>query len=178
MRFRHPGAIRTATGPRTADFSAPPSKNPRPRGPGVVPIVSIDAVPRFSCWPTSCRHRSEHFVFRATVLSIVMTLAVGSNPAVFCVSGCHPASASPPTCDHQKPDSSISLSVSSDCPAMTADATAFIREDLRREASAPPHAILLASSRVAASSTHETTSADVEHSPPLDSRPLPLTLRI
>jgi hypothetical protein len=76
-------------------------------------------------------------VFRATLLSIVLTLAVGQNAALLCKVGCHSPDATSAECHHQ--DSTTPPSVRGDdrCNTAAAGAVVFVRQDARRTASAP-----------------------------------------
>ena len=94
-------------------------------------------------------------VFRAVILSMVLTLAVGQNAALLmCTTKCDapaapasaphhehsaPASASAPHNEHSSNHSSTSLTVAGSecCDDMRVSAAAFVREDVRRNVSSP-----------------------------------------
>jgi hypothetical protein len=75
---------------------------------------------------------SEVLVFRAAVLSIALTLAVGPNAAVLCTAWCHPAETQDSACQH--PDATLSPRVTGEdsCPTVAGTATAFVREEAGR----------------------------------------------
>ena len=81
-------------------------------------------------------------VFRAVLLSIVVTLAVGQNSVLLlCNTGCdaHAAPASAPHHEHSSNHSFTSLAVAGNecCDDMRVSAAAFVREDVRRNVSSP-----------------------------------------
>lgn len=51
---------------------------------------------------------TEYHVFRAVVLSIVATLAIGPNAALLCSAWCHPQAAAPSTSHHCEPPATAS----------------------------------------------------------------------
>jgi len=119
-------------------------------------------------------------VFRAAVLSIVLTLAVGPNATLLCRTWCDPQAAAASVCRHEAPATSPSVAGDDSCDNMVLSAAAFLRKDVRRGVSAPDaaHAVLVPRYQLAQS----TTDASRRHEPgrewPLDKRPLPTVLRI
>lgn len=82
-------------------------------------------------------HRAEHYVFRATVLSIVLTLAILPHATLLCRAWCDSQADAPIGCHHE--DRATSLSVVADghsCDNVVIGA-AFVREDVRRDVSSP-----------------------------------------
>lgn len=75
-------------------------------------------------------------VFRAAVLSIVLTLAVGPSASLLCAVWCHPEAATAAPCEHQDPTNFPSVAEKDSCPDIAAGATTFVREDVRRGVSA------------------------------------------
>lgn len=79
-------------------------------------------------------------VFRAVILSMVLTQAVGHNASLLlCTTKCdaHAAPASAPHHEHSSNHSSTSLTVAGNecCDVMRVSAAAFVREDVRRNVS-------------------------------------------
>jgi len=75
-------------------------------------------------------------VFRAAVLSIVLTLAAGPDAALLCVIWCHPGGGMAGACEHQTETTSPTIIANDDC-TVSGSAIVFVREDARRSASAP-----------------------------------------
>ena len=123
-------------------------------------------------------------MFRATLLSIVLTLAVGQNASLLCKVWCHGATS--PECPHQDlttfPDSATSPSVSADdnCGNAFVGPVAFVREDGRRTAAAPDaqNALIVPRFRLAPSPTDLRLGFESGQRGPLEERPLVITLRI
>jgi hypothetical protein len=95
-------------------------------------------------------------VFRAAVVSIVLTLTLGQNASVLCRIWCHPAAdAASASCEHQNVGTSPGVTGSDRCTQSSAGATAFIREDLRRGGSATDadHSVVVAQFRLAPPAT-------------------------
>jgi hypothetical protein len=74
-------------------------------------------------------------VYRATILSIVLALAVGQNAALLCGAWCFPQKAAT-ACQHQATATSAWLASHDDCSENAAGAIA-LREDARRSAPSP-----------------------------------------
>lgn len=123
--------------------------------------------------------KSSADVFRALVLAIVWTLAVGQNASVLCAVWCHPETGPTAACEHQEPSTSLRVTANDNCPEVTGRVTAFVREDLRRKGSArhalpavvvPPFQLALP--------LQSAFGSDSRRRPPLETRPLVLALRI
>jgi hypothetical protein len=71
-------------------------------------------------------------VFRAAVLSIVLTLANGPNATLLCSVWCHPAEALPAECQHQDATTSPRATGDDGCRTAPARAAALVREDGKR----------------------------------------------
>jgi hypothetical protein len=67
-------------------------------------------------------------VFRAAVLSIVLTLGAGPNAALLCAVWCHPQPSSVPTCPHHGASSAPQMTRENGCPLSPASAPATVRE--------------------------------------------------
>ena len=118
-------------------------------------------------------------MFRAFLLSIVLTLAVGQNASVLCAVWCHPETGPTAACEHQEPSTSSSVTGNDECPEVAGAVTAFVREDVRREGSAPDalHAVVVPPFQFALP-LQSAFGSDSGHRPPLATRPPVLALRI
>ena len=77
-------------------------------------------------------------VFRAALLSIVLSLAVGQNVALLCRAWCQARVAAASGCHHEGAPSTPSVAGDKDCDnAVVAAATAILKEDVRRDVSSP-----------------------------------------
>jgi hypothetical protein len=123
-------------------------------------------------------------MFRAALLSIVLTLAIGQNAGLLCKVWCHETTSA--GCPHQDSttflDSTTPPSVSADdnCRNAFAGPVAFVREDARRTAAAPDtqNALIVPRFRLAPSPTDVRPGFDSRQQQPLEERPLVITLRI
>ena len=122
--FRHPSAKFRET-PHSKPLALP---NPR---------ISFDR-PEFVLAQLLPLSVASTHVFRAAVVSIVLTLAVGQDAALLCSVWCHPPEAASAHCEPQHQATSPSLTGNDNCTQLRAGATAFVREDVRRGAT--PHA--------------------------------------
>lgn len=125
------------------------------------------------------REQGTH-VLRTIVLSIVFTLAAGSNATLLCAVRCHPLDASPASCQHQDPPSASTLTQSDRCTDVSAGSIAFVRGDARREVSSSGAADLVLSVSLHFGLPPD-RSASGDHAArhrPLEARPLILALRI
>ena len=117
-------------------------------------------------------------VFRAAILSIVLTLAAGQNIGLLCHLWCPPDAATASGCEHQT-STSPSLTPYEGCNQAVGDATAIAREEGRRTA-----APLVQSAAVVPLFALAAPVLDARLAYPpdgrrlLDARPLVLALRI
>ena len=118
-------------------------------------------------------------VFRAAVLSIVLPLAVGPNASLLCAVWCHP-DASTGSCEHPDPTSTPSVTAKDGCPDIAAGTSALVREEVRRRVSSSDaqHAVVVAPFQLVPSPTPPEFGRELGQHPPLEARPLILTLRI
>jgi hypothetical protein len=119
-------------------------------------------------------------VFRAAVLSIVLTLVVGPNASLLCAVWCHPEAATVAHCEHQNPSGSPSVAEKDSCPDIAAGATAFVREDVRRGVSASDgqHAVVVPPFRFVPPPNPSELGRELRQHAPLEARPLVFALRI
>ena len=71
-------------------------------------------------------------MFRTTVLSIALTLAVAPNATVVCALWCHPDEARTMACEHQGASTSPRLTETDSCRPLSATTTPFVREAAKR----------------------------------------------
>jgi hypothetical protein len=118
-------------------------------------------------------------VFRAAVVSIALTLAIGQNAVLLCQVWCDPHEAATTGC-HHKTATSSSLTGNDPCCTDTFAAIAFVREDLRRVTSIPDDqlAVVIPAFRFAPPSTDIRSGHDPAQQSPAGSRPLVTPLRI
>jgi hypothetical protein len=74
-------------------------------------------------------------MFRAALVSIVLTLTLGQNLALLCSVWCHPQESLISVCRHQAPTTPPSVTGSESCTQVATDPTPFVREDGLRGAS-------------------------------------------
>ena len=79
--------------------------------------------------PALAHASSEHLVFRAAVLSIVLTLAVGPGAAVLCSVWCHPGEAQSSPCPHQDGLASPRVTGEDSCRTAPGTTTGVVREE-------------------------------------------------
>jgi hypothetical protein len=72
-------------------------------------------------------------MFRAAVLSIVLTLTIGPNTTLLCSVWCHPMEARASACQHQDTTVPPRVTGGDSCCAVPASTTAFVREEAKRE---------------------------------------------
>jgi hypothetical protein len=118
-------------------------------------------------------------VFRAALVSIVLTLALGPNAALLCGTWCHSGAGMVGACQHQTEATTPGVSADDEC-AVNGNPTLFVREDGRRSASTPDIEATVATARFAF--TPPTTGILSAYAPDgrllLELRPLVLALRI
>jgi len=85
----------------------------------------------------SCLVLGERSVFRAAVLSIVLTLAIGPNATVLCLVWCHPEKAKTSACQHQEVTTSRRVTGEDSCRTTPTSTTAFVREEAKRGSPTP-----------------------------------------
>jgi hypothetical protein len=118
-------------------------------------------------------------VFRAAVLSIVLTLAIGPNATLFCSAWCHPLEAKASTCQHRDATTPQQIAGGDSCLTVTVAASAIVREDATRgPVTGDAHHVVYAAFQYPARPAH--TDRTFNTSPPVAVRnPLLLTaLRI
>ena len=118
-------------------------------------------------------------MFRATLFSIVLTLAVGQNAGLLCKVWCYPHDATA-GCRQQEPTTSPSVSGDDYCNNVALGAMAFVREDARRTVSAPDVQNALGVPRFRFSPPPTDSRSDYEAGRQLllEERPLVIALRI
>jgi hypothetical protein len=136
-----PRSVFSAIAPgRTGEFSAVPGEipqSPRALELRVREILAISATWHRPAWPASCPYLGERSVFRAAVLSIVLTLAIGPNATLLCSVWCHPDEATTSACQHQDVTSSPQVTGEDSCRTAPTSTTAFVREEAKRTSPTP-----------------------------------------
>jgi hypothetical protein len=119
-------------------------------------------------------------VFRAAVLSIVLTLAAGPNASLLCAVWCHPEAAAAEPCEHRDATYTANVTANDSCPDIAAVTTAFVREDVRSGVSASDGqtAVLVPPFQFVAPPTALEFGGEFRPHPPREARPLVLALRI
>jgi len=124
-------------------------------------------------------HCGEHHVFRAAVLSIVLTLAVGPNVTLLCRTWCDLYAAAASGCHHEASTGSPIVAGNNSCDHEVPTAGAFLREE--GGAVAAPiaaHAIFVPRHQLARLTTDARHGLESGRERSLDKRPLSATLRI
>ena len=121
-----------------------------------------------------------HHVFRAAVLSIALTLAVGPNATLLCKAWCHPQAVAPSGCHHQQQANSPSVAGDDCCHTIVPSVAAFFREDAQRSVSVRDagHSVLVPRYQLAHSTTNARPGLEPGREGSLDPRPLSAALRI
>jgi hypothetical protein len=138
-------------------------------------------MPVFFGWRRSCVWGCEDHVFRAALVSIVLTLAVGQNASLLCKVWCHDATSA--GCPHQdSPTTPDTTTVSADptCGSALVGPVAFVREDARRTPAAQDaqNALVVPWFRLTPSATHLPLGFELGRRLLLEERPLVIALRI
>ena len=115
-------------------------------------------------------------MIRATVLSIVLTVAFGQEATLICGVWCHPIERTAAGCTHHDQTTLPGIASEESCRAAELGATPFVREDARREARALLQGYISAPFAIASSQT--ASFNDVALAGPLQTRPSVLILRI
>jgi hypothetical protein len=118
-------------------------------------------------------------MFRAVVLSIVLTLAANPSAALLCGTWCDPHTAAADGCHHTTLATSVSAAANHTCEDLVVSAT-FVREDVRRGVSGPDpdRAVLVLRYHLAHTTTEERSRHNSGPDWSLEKRPLSTTLRI
>lgn len=119
-------------------------------------------------------------MFRATVLSIVLTLVAGPNASVLCKAWCDPAAAAATGCHHTDSTPSATLTGTDDCGKAVPNSAVVVKEDARRGApsSDPQQAVMVPRHHRAISSSEAHPGDDPGCTWSLAQRPLVTALRI
>jgi hypothetical protein len=117
-------------------------------------------------------------VFRAALLSTVLTLAIGQNTSLLCQVWCHDAVSA--GCPHQGSTTSPGVSADHSCATVVVGAVSFVREDGLRTAATPDgqHALVVPRFRFTPPSAALRPGFEPGQRRPLEERPLVISLRI
>ena len=117
-------------------------------------------------------------VFRAALVSIVLTLTLGQNAALLCSVWCHPEQSANSACEHQVPMTSPSVTGNESCAQIAAGPTALVREDARRVVSGSDAGTVVARFQFLPPSASSARDLERAQATPLAARTLVLALRI
>jgi len=119
-------------------------------------------------------------VFRATVLSIVLTLTAGPNVGVLCKVWCDPVEAATAGCHHGHGNPSAILTGTDDCGNVVFSSAVFVKEDARGglSSSNTRHADVVPRYQYPASTSETHLGDEPRCAWPLGKRPLVTALRI
>lgn len=123
--------------------------------------------------------RYEHHVFRAALVSIVFSLAVGQNIALLCRTWCDARVAAASECHHRNSSTTPSVAGDEDCEVVVA-APVVLREDVRRGVSSqdPNQAIPVPRYHLAQFRIEAQPAQEPWRGWSLEQRPLSTALRI
>ena len=123
-------------------------------------------------------------MFRAIVFSIVLTVAASPSTTLLCKVWCDrthgPQTAAASGCHHRAPAVSARVAGDDACESLVLGVAAFLREDVRRLASAPArdHAVVVPRYQFANSTANDSPHATRAAQWALEKRPLSTALRI
>jgi len=119
-------------------------------------------------------------VLRASVVSIVLLLAIGQDTALLCRVWCHPDGGARSECQEQGQTSTSPRVMGDDsCGRVAVDAAVLIREDVRRVSDSDAgYAIVVPGCQVPSSPQEARQGSDPGRAAPLESRPFGLALRV
>jgi hypothetical protein len=163
----------TAASVSVRDFRRPPAKFRKPAALGTAQCHKCQrsgALSSKRSWRVSCAYLDERSVFRAAVLSIVLTLAIGPNAVLLCSVWCHPHEVKTSACQHQGATASPQVTGEDSCRT-AATLTAFVREDAKRgqtfQATAPVPQFGLTPPRTDATRNSRSNTALAAVTPPI-----------
>ena len=122
----------------------------------------------------------EFYVFRATILLIVLMVGLGQDTLLLCKVWCDPAEAARAGC-HQKDASTFpNVTGSDNCGPEALRSAILAREDVRRGMSdeSARHAVVIPRHQLSVSLTGWRPGSDPGRASPVESRPLVFALRI
>ena len=171
------------SGGRTAGFSAPDRRIPQGRAAWAIHLSKNSGnrhIEVVKAGRESCSQFNERSVFRATVLSIVLTLVAGPNASVLCKAWCDPAAAAAAGCHHTDSSPSATLTGADDCGQAVPNGGAVVQERARRGApSSDPQQAVMVARHVRSISSSDAHPGDAPRFTwPLTPRPLVTALRI
>lgn len=119
-------------------------------------------------------------MFRAFVLSIVLTLAIGSNAALLCSEWCDTHAAVASGCRHEDHGAAPTMTGDNRCESVVVGGAAFLREDLRRGVSSPhgDHAVAVSRYQLTHSTAGDHRNNNTARDWSLETRPVPTALRL
>ena len=117
-------------------------------------------------------------MFRAVLVSVVLTVAIGPNAGLLCTAWCYDDTSM--RCLHHESATSASVRADDTCTNVAVEAVAFVREDGRRTAPAydARNALVVLRFQLVAPLTDPRSGYESERRLPLEERPLVIALRI
>ena len=118
-------------------------------------------------------------MFRAALLSIVLTLAAGQDAALLCGVWCYSGGGMAGACERRTETTSPGIFANDDC-TVSGNAIVFVREEARRSTSAPTvhSGVLVPQFAFTPPASGRHSGYEAAGRQPLESRPLVLALRI
>jgi hypothetical protein len=119
-------------------------------------------------------------VFRAAVLSVALTLAMGPNGSLLCSMWCYPQENRASACQHQDATTSPQVTGGDSCRTDSANRTTLVREEAKRGTPTPDaqHAVAIPRFRFTPPAIHTTRAYQVTTSHPADAPPILVALRL
>jgi hypothetical protein len=118
-------------------------------------------------------------VFRATVLSTVLTMAIGPDASMLCSIWCQSRAATTAACQHQDAAASPRMTGEDSCRSIPAVATSFVRDESNQRAAPDAHHATVSPAFLTAPQPAHTSWAYNMSTPPArGDPPLLIALRI
>ena len=119
-------------------------------------------------------------MFRAALLSVVLSLAVGPNAELLCKARCHPQAAASAECHHAESTNSAGMAGDNNCDHVVLSVGTFLREEFRpgRPSLNAGHAVVVPRYQLAHLTTDARPGQQAGREWSLEKRPLPTALRI
>jgi hypothetical protein len=167
------------------NFQHPPARFRKRYGPGTEPLKNradfLDVDGRKEVARVLPLELASIDVFRAALVSIVLTLTLGQNVALLCRVWCHPYYGANSACGTQVPTTSPTATANESCAQVANGPAPFVREeDGRKPASASDgqQGLVIARFQFVPPPSLSARDRDRREATQLDARPLVLALRI
>jgi hypothetical protein len=118
-------------------------------------------------------------MFRALVVSIVLTVVAGPSAAMLCRAWCSAHAATVNGCNHSTPTAWTNVVADDTCDDVWIGAAAFVREDVGGVSAPDGHrAVVVANHQPADIAIYERHRQDFRHGGSLENRPFSTALRL